>query len=162
MGVRTERRIEREELGEPVGSLWVAPCDGLRAVRVEQDELPLMIDEIPMVAMLAQHAAGDSWFLGGAELRVKESDRLTGIAQAILDLGGHAGAEGDDLVVAGGGLEGGAGQARGDHRMAMAMMVSALGAHAPVEVDDAEAAEVSFPGFMETLLTLGADVEVIG
>jgi 3-phosphoshikimate 1-carboxyvinyltransferase len=161
MGVRTERRIEREELGEPVGELWVAPCPGVRSVRVEHDEIPLVIDEIPILAMLAQLANGDSWFLGAAELKVKESDRLAAIAQGILALGGHAGVEGNDLVVAGGGLEGGIAHAGGDHRMAMALIVAASGARGPVEVDGADAADVSFPGFAETISQMGASIEVL-
>ena len=73
-----------------------------------------------MLAMLAAHAGSDSRFLAAGELRVKESDRLEGIARGTRDLGGHAATEGNDLVVAGGGLEGGRADARGDHRMAMA------------------------------------------
>ncbi|HEY6567758.1 MAG TPA: 3-phosphoshikimate 1-carboxyvinyltransferase [Actinomycetota bacterium] len=161
MGVRTERRIEREELGEPVGQLWVAPCPGLRSVRVEASEIPLIIDEIPMLAMLAQLANGDSRFSGAGELKVKESDRLTAIAQGIIDLGGHAGVEGDDLVVVGGGLDGGRAVSGGDHRMAMALIAAAIGARGPVEVEGAEVAAVSFPGFVETLSRLGASIEVL-
>jgi 3-phosphoshikimate 1-carboxyvinyltransferase len=161
MGVHTERRIEREQMGEPVGELWVAPCRGLRPVRVEAAEIPLVIDEIPILAVLAQHAGGDSWFLGAAELKVKESDRLTGIARGILDLGGHAGVEGDDLVVAGGGLEGGVCTSGGDHRMAMALLVAALGARGSVEVEGVEAADVSFPGFVQLMTDLGAISEVV-
>ena len=161
MGVHTERRIERSEVGEPVGDLWVAPCPGLRPVRVAASEIASVIDEIPILAMLAQHADGDSWFLGVAELKVKESDRLAAIAEGILDLGGHAGAEGADLVVAGGGLDGGTGRSGGDHRMAMALMVAALRARGPVEVDGVESADVSFPGFVPTLNALGASIEVV-
>lgn len=158
MGVRTEARVTRIELGEPVGRLEVLPCDGLNGTRVTPEELPLVIDEVPVLAALAAHAAGDSWFLGAAELRVKESDRLGGLAMAIGALGGNAAVEGDDLVVAGGGLEGGLGDAGGDHRMAMALCVAGLAARAAVEVEGVEAADVSFPGFVETLQTLGAGI----
>jgi 3-phosphoshikimate 1-carboxyvinyltransferase len=162
MGVRTEARIERTELGESVGALWVAPCDGVRATRVTADELPLVIDEVPILAMLATGATADTWFLGAAELRVKESDRLAALGRGIADLGGHGGVEGDDLVVAGGGLSGGAADARGDHRMAMAFVVAGLAAGSQVEVDDVEAADVSFPGFVPALAALGAEIEVLG
>ena len=139
----------------------MAPCEGIRATRVEEWELPLVIDEVPVLALLASHARGDSWFLGAGELRVKESDRLAGVADGIIALGGHAAAEGDDLVVAGGGLEGGRGDAQGDHRMAMAFAVAALAAQRPIEVDGMEAADVSFPGFVPTLIGLGASIEVV-
>ena len=121
-----------------------------------------MIDEVPVLALLAAHAGSDSWFLGAGELRVKESDRLEGIASGIRVLGGHAAAEADDLVVAGGGLEGGRCDAHGDHRMAMAFVVSALAARGTVEVEGAETAEVSFPGFARCLAVLGAPVEPVG
>ncbi len=159
MGVPTEQRVQREELGEPVGDVHVLSSDGIHPVRVGADELPLVIDEVPVLAMLAAHAASDSWFIEAGELRVKESDRLEGLAAGIRNLGGHAAAEGDDLVVAGGGLEGGRVNAHDDHRMAMAFAVSALAAHRSVEVDGIESAEVSFPGFVHRLAALGASIE---
>jgi 3-phosphoshikimate 1-carboxyvinyltransferase len=160
MGVRTERSVEAHELGEPVGSVWVAAGAGVGQVRVEPGEMPLVIDEIPMLALLAAHAGAESSFLGAGELRVKESDRLEGIAAGIRALGGQAAAEGDDLVVAGGGLGGGRCDGRGDHRMAMAFAVAALGARGPVEVDGIESADVSFPGFVDVMRSVGADFEV--
>ena len=160
-GIHAEVRVDHVEVGEPVGELWVAPCDGISPTRIEASELPLVIDEVPVLALLASHAGGDSWFLGAGELRVKESDRMTGVADGIIALGGHAAVEGDDLVVAGGGLEGGLGDARGDHRMAMAFAVAGLAAQRPIEVDGMEAADVSFPGFVSTLSGLGASIEVV-
>ena len=161
MGVRTEARVGRRELGEPVGELWVGPCDGVRGTRVTEEELPLVIDEVPILAMMATHASSDTWFLGAGELRVKESDRLGALGRGIADLGGHGGVEGDDLVVAGGGLEGGSAHAHGDHRMAMAFVVAGLAAGAPVEIEDVAAADVSFPGFVPALQALGASIEVL-
>lgn len=160
MNVRVERRITHEEVGEPVGDLWIPACAGITPTRVEADELPLVIDEVPVLALLAAHARGDSWFLAASELRHKESDRLAGVAGGIRDLGGHAAAEGDDLVVAGGGLAGGAADARGDHRMAMAFAISALAATEPCDISGMESAEVSFPGFVPLLRHLGATVEL--
>ena len=161
MGVRTERRIEREEIGEPVGDLWVAPCEAISSVRVDDAEVPLVIDEIPLLAVLASHADGESRFMGAGELRFKESDRLDGVARAIVDLGGEAAVEGDDLVVAGGGLQGGTTGAVGDHRMAMAITVAAIGSRGPVEVEGMEAVDVSFPGFIEAMRGLGGSIEVV-
>ena len=132
MGVATDSAIEREEVGEPVGSSTWSRCDGLVGTRVEPDELPLVIDEVPVLAALAAHARGETWFLGAAELRVKESDRIAAIAAGLRALGGHAGDEGADLVVAGGGLAGGSAPPAGDHRMAMAFVVAALAADGPV------------------------------
>jgi 3-phosphoshikimate 1-carboxyvinyltransferase len=161
MGIRTEARLEGEVLGEPIGQLWVAPCRGITGARVEPSELPLVIDEVPVLAALAAHGRGDSWFMDAGELRLKESDRLAAIVGGIRALGGHAGIEGDDLVLAGGGLGGGVADAVGDHRIAMALAVSALAAEQPVEIDGTEVADVSFPGFWSLLASLGADIEVV-
>jgi 3-phosphoshikimate 1-carboxyvinyltransferase len=81
------------------------------------------------------------------------------IAGGLRSLGGHTGDEGSDLVVAGGGLQGGRVGSGGDHRMAMALTVAALGAEGPSVVEGIEAAEVSFPGFAALLRDLGARVE---
>lgn len=159
MGVRTRITVVREELGEPVGELWVAPDAELVGVEVGADELPLVIDEVPVLALLATHARGETWFAEVGELRVKESDRLAGIARGIVELGGHAGAEGDDLVISGLGLRGGVADAQGDHRLAMAFAVAALRADAPCEVSGMEAADVSFPGFLSVMRRLGAVFE---
>ncbi len=159
MGVRTRTEVQRHELGEPVGLLAIEAGGGLRGTTVTEDELPLLIDEVPVLAMLAAHAAGETWFLGAGELRVKESNRLGGVSDAIRTLGGAAEVEGDDLVVAGGGLRGGHASSAGDHRMAMALAVAALGAETAVTIEGMEAADVSFPGFVGTLGELGARVE---
>jgi 3-phosphoshikimate 1-carboxyvinyltransferase len=161
MGIRTETRVERVEVGEPVGDLWVGGGASIVAIRVEEEELPLVIDEVPVLALLAAHAERDTWFLGAGELRLKESDRLAAIARGVRGLGGHAADEGDDLVVAGGGLDGGVADAVGDHRMAMALGVGALGARAACVIEGMEWADVSFPGFLEALAAVGARVEVI-
>jgi 3-phosphoshikimate 1-carboxyvinyltransferase len=158
MGVRTRITVEREELGEPVGELSVAPGADLVGTEVGPDELPLIIDEVPVLALLATHARGDTWFADAGELRVKESDRLAGIARGIVALGGHAGAEGDDLVVSGLGLRGGSADARGDHRLAMAFAVAGIRADTQCEVSGMESADVSFPGFLSVMRGLGAQV----
>jgi 3-phosphoshikimate 1-carboxyvinyltransferase len=159
MGVRVDIRPTGEELGEPVGDLWVAPGAELRATQVAASELPLVIDEVPVLALMATHARGETRFMGAAELRAKESDRLTGVADGVRALGGHVDVEGDDLVMPGLGLRGGVADSRGDHRLAMAFAVAALAADAPSEIEGIEAADVSFPGFVETLRALGASVE---
>ncbi len=162
MGIRVETSVEREELGEPVGSMTVRPTLDIVPVHVEVGEIPLVIDEVPVLAVLAAHATGESWFVGVQELRVKESDRVDALVRGIRGLGGHAGDEGDEMVVAGGGLSGGSADSGGDHRMAMSFAVAALAAERPCEVRGAEAADVSFPGFARTLATLGAHIEEIG
>ncbi len=162
MGVRTQSRVDRLEMGEPVGEIWVAAADGVRATQVHGEELPLVIDEVPILAIMASLAHGETRFAGAGELRVKESDRLGALVRQIGSLGGSCQVEHDDLVVAGGAPLGGAAHAGGDHRIAMALVIAGLAAGTPVEVDDVGAADVSFPGFLPLLRTLGASIEVMG
>jgi 3-phosphoshikimate 1-carboxyvinyltransferase len=159
MGIVTTCTTEHETVGEPVGTIEVAPCSGVLPTRVAAEEIALVIDEIPVLAAIATHARSDSWFIGAGELRVKESDRLEALTRGVRALGGIAAGEGDDLVIGGGGLAGGRIEIDGDHRIAMAMTVSALGADAPVVIAGIEAAEVSFPGFVQALAALGAEIE---
>lgn len=158
MGAGTEQRVTGEQLGEPVGELFVARTAGLRGTEVTAPELPLVIDEVPVLAALAAHADGETRFAGGAELRAKESDRLAGVAKMVRDLGGRARVEGEELVVEGEGLAGGRTSARRDHRLAMAAAVAALRARASCEIDGMEWAHVSFPGFLTALRALGARI----
>lgn len=159
MGGIVEAEIGSVSLGEPIGTLEVRSGSNLRGIDVSGGEVADAIDEIPALALLSALAEGPSRFRGVGELRVKESDRVAGIIAAIRGLGGSAEAEGDDLVVSGGGLAGGRVEPRGDHRIAMAAAVAGLGSRAGAEIAGAECAAVSFPGFADALRSLGADVE---
>jgi 3-phosphoshikimate 1-carboxyvinyltransferase len=159
MGIEVETEVEDEQLGEPVGTMRVGSTGDLRPAHVDEDELPLVVDEVPVLAALAVHASGESRFEGAGELRVKESDRLGAVSEGIRALGGEAAVDGDALVVGGGGLAGGSAGSAGDHRIAMALAVSALAASGPSEIDGVESADVSFPGFAATLVSLGAGLE---
>jgi 3-phosphoshikimate 1-carboxyvinyltransferase len=159
MGIEVDTEVEAEVLEEPVGTMHLRPAGGVRPVRVEPEDLPLVLDEVPVLAAIAAHAAGESRFEGAGELRVKESDRLTAMVEGIRGLGGEASIDGEDLVVAGGGLRGGSARAAGDHRIAMALTVSALAAETVSEIHGIESAAVSFPGFTAVLAALGAGLE---
>lgn len=160
MGVPIETVSIGDSVGEPVGDVHVLEAGDITSSTVTLSELPLVIDEVPALAALAVHGDGETRFLGAGELRVKESDRLAGLTKGIHDLGGDAEVVGDSLVVAGGGLAGGVADAAGDHRLAMALTVGALAARGPSEIVGIEAADVSFPGFVEVLRSLGAPVQV--
>ena len=162
MGIEAEVLHLKEEVGEPVGQIRVTPTGHLTGTRIAGEELPTVIDEVPILALLAAFASGETRFSEAGELRVKEADRLRGLADGIRELGGRAETESNDLVVEGVGLEGGRADARGDHRLAMAFTVGALAAAAPSEVDGIEAADVSYPGFVKALRALGADLEFAG
>lgn len=151
MGARVDRENQREWLGEPVADLVARPAD-LRAVTVDAGEIPSLIDEIPMLAVLASRAAGTSRFREVGELRVKESDRLSLIARNLATLGVDARVDGDDLLVTGTDRPPrGRVVTEGDHRIAMAFAVLGKVKGASVVVDNMACAEVSFPQFAETL-----------
>ena len=162
MGIDVAVRALVERVGEPVGELEVVGTGPIVGTTVEPGELPLLIDEVPVLAAIAAHARGETRFAGAAELRAKESDRLATVVSLVRELGGDAGAQGDDLVVAGGGLRGGRTSSNGDHRIAMAAAVAALAADGPSEVDGIDDSAVSFPGFAGALAALGARIEDAG
>jgi 3-phosphoshikimate 1-carboxyvinyltransferase len=156
MGAIVEVEETGHEAGEPVGSIR-ARASSLRGTRVEEPEVPLAIDELPLVGLLGCFAEGETIVRGAAELRHKESDRVAGVVDAIRALGGEAEAFEDGFVVMGaGGLDGGAMDSRGDHRLAMLGAVAGLASRSGVQVDGFEAAAVSYPGFERDLRSLTA------
>ena len=161
MGVRTRISVDGEQLGEPVGTIQVERCARILPTLIDATELATVIDEVPVLVMLAAHADGETRVRGAGELRVKESDRFAAILAGIEALGGVGAGEGDDLVIAGGGLAGGVANGGGDHRIAMALAVGALAARGPSTIEGIEVADVSFPGFVRALASLGAGVEVL-
>ena len=149
-------RIENARLegGEPVGDLVVSPAP-LRATVVGAGEIPALIDEIPLLAVLAARAEGCTRFHDVGELRVKESDRLGLLAANLRAVGVDAAAEGDTLSVVGGSAPPrGPVRTDGDHRLAMAFAVLGTVAGARIRIDDPDCAAVSFPGFRETLRSI--------
>ncbi len=139
---------------EPVSDLDVAH-GALEATVVEPEEVPLAIDELPLVALLGCFAEGDTIVRGAQELRVKESDRIAGVVEGLRSLGADIEGTEDGFAVHGtGGLRGGAIDARGDHRMAMLGAVAGLASEEGVEVRGMDAAAVSYPGFVEDLARL--------
>lgn len=140
--------------GEPVGDYAVSPSE-LRGTIVTPSEVAGVIDEIPMLAVLASRARGESRFLDVGELRVKESDRLSLLAQNLRAIGAKAAVEGNNLIVEGGSSPPkGKVKTEGDHRIAMAFEVLNAIKGASVNVDNIECAAVSFPTFSETLRTI--------
>ena len=141
---------------EPIGDLDVA-ASTLEATEVEPAEIPLAIDEIPLVALMAVFAEGDTVVRGAGELRVKESDRITGVVEGLAGLGADIEATEDGFAVRGSGsLRGGTIASRGDHRLAMLGAVAGLASEEGVEVEGFEAVAVSYPGFVKHLEQLQA------
>ena len=159
MGAVVELSGERLQSGEIVADARIR-CSPLRPCHVTADRIAAMIDEIPALAMTCALADGESVIEGLAELRVKESDRLGAIVAGLAASGVTAMVDGDALRIFGRGkVRGGASVATsGDHRIAMAFLTLGLAAEEPIEVDGAEMIGTSFPGFVEVMKSLGADI----
>jgi len=149
----------RRDAGEPMARLRVR-ASKLRGVEVPPERAPSMIDEYPILAVAAAFAEGITRMRGLKELRVKESDRLAATAEMLRANGVTVEIEGDDLIVHGKGRPSGAGDVKThmDHRIAMAALVMGLGAENPVRVDDSAFITTSFPGFVELMRSVGADL----
>jgi 3-phosphoshikimate 1-carboxyvinyltransferase len=139
---------------EPICELDVS-YGPIEATTVEAGEVPLAIDELPLVALLGVFADGETVVRGAAELRVKESDRIATVVDGLRGLGAQIEALADGFVVQGTGeLRGGVLEAHGDHRLAMLGAVAGLASRDGVEVVGMEAAAVSYPGFTADLQRL--------
>ena len=148
----------REEGGEPVADIRVR-ASSLTGVQVPAERAPSMIDEYPILAVVAAFARGRTEMLGLAELKVKESDRLTATAAGLIANGVEAVADGDTLIVEGTGTAprgGGTVATHLDHRIAMAFLTMGLASREPVTVDDTSVIATSFPEFRELMERLGA------
>jgi 3-phosphoshikimate 1-carboxyvinyltransferase len=149
-----EEPTEEIPVDEPTSDLDVA-AGPLVGTTVEAGEVPLAIDELPLVALLGCFAEGETVVTGAGELRLKESDRIAGIVDGLNGLGGDLEATEDGFVVRGtGGLRGGRIDSLGDHRLAMVGAVAGLASAEGVEVVGMDAAAVSYPGFADDLAAL--------
>ncbi len=145
--------VDAQDGPEPTGTLRVRH-GGLGPVTIAPDEVPGVIDELPALAALATFGGGMS-VTGAAELRVKESDRIADLVRGLRALGAEAEEWPDGFRIgAPDRLRGGAADAAGDHRLAMAFALAALGATGPSTIDGAEAVSVSYPGFFTALESL--------
>ncbi len=145
----------RDQESEPVGDLEVSHAR-LRPFTVGAEEVPSLVDEIPILAVLATQAEGTTVIGGAGELRHKESDRLRTMAAGLAAMGAEVEESQDGLRIHGPcALRGGALSAEGDHRVAMALAVAALVARGATAIEGAEAVDISYPGFFETLYALG-------
>ena len=160
MGADLVFESPRQEGGEPVADLRARHSPGMTGVTVPPERAAAMIDEYPILAVVAANAEGPTHMPGTAELRVKESDRIDAMAQGLRACGARVDETEDSFTVHGlgpGGLPGGATvAARLDHRIAMAFLIAGMAARAPVTVDDAGPIATSFPDFRPLMERLGA------
>jgi 3-phosphoshikimate 1-carboxyvinyltransferase len=152
MGGRIAVFNRRSANGEPVADLEVRSAP-LLATEIEADEVPRLVDELPLFALLASQARGESVVKGAQELRVKETDRIETVTNSLRPLGVRIVASDDGFRVRGVPTRprGGAMASSGDHRLAMLGAVAGAVSKQGVEIEDAEAVAVSFPGFFELL-----------
>ncbi|HVZ76354.1 MAG TPA: hypothetical protein VG818_00065, partial [Gemmatimonadaceae bacterium] len=151
MGAHVAIEDERLEAGEPVASVRVRG-GGLHAIQVSGDEVPSMIDELPLVACLAARARGETRITGAGELRVKESDRIAAMVANLRAVGAEAHELPDGIVVRGTKAPlRGAVVTHGDHRIAMGFGVLGALDGSAIELDDRACVDVSFPGFWTLL-----------
>ena len=158
MGASIEKIATRDD-GEEVADLRVVTSK-LKGVEVPPERAPSMIDEYPVLAVAAAFAEGVTRMRGLKELRVKESDRLEATAAMLRNNGISVEIEGDDLIVHGKGMAQGGGEVEThmDHRIAMSALVMGLASEQPVRIDDSAFIATSFPGFVELMRSLGADL----
>ena len=148
VGILTRRRFGQE----PGGDLEVRAAE-LTATEIDAREVPVLVDELPLFALLAAHARGTSRVRGAEELRLKESDRIDALVDALRALGLRAKAHEDGFEVTGVPTrpKGGRIDARGDHRIAMLGAVAGVASREGVEIEGFESVGVSFPGFHDLL-----------
>jgi 3-phosphoshikimate 1-carboxyvinyltransferase len=159
MGASIERLGTRKVGGEEIADLRVRGGT-LRGVEVPAARAPAMIDEYPVLAVAAAFAEGTTIMRGLKELRVKESDRLAGTAELLRANGVTVDVAGDDLIVIGQGRARGGGlvATHMDHRIAMSALVMGIASVRGVKIDDASFIATSFPGFVDLMRGLGADL----
>lgn len=159
MGAQIETLQTRDDGGEEVADLRVVTSQ-LKGVDVPAERAPAMIDEYVVLGVAAAFAEGITRMRGLKELRVKESDRLEATADMLRVNGVNVAIEGDDLIVHGKGKVAGGGEVKThmDHRIAMSALVMGLASEQPVRVDDSAFIATSFPGFIELMRSLGADL----
>ena len=152
MGAHLQIFNRRRAGREQVGDVQIQYSE-LGAVEVDADEVPRLVDELPLVALLASHARGKSIVRGAAELRVKESDRIEAVTDGLRACGAKVQSREDGWTITGvpTRLRGGRVDARGDHRIAMLGAVAGLASREGVDLEGAETVAISFPGFFELL-----------
>ena len=157
MGAKLEVQEGAAIAGEPRGAVQVRHC-ALQGTEIAGAEVPMAIDELPLLALAGCYAEGETVIRDAAELRHKESDRIATVCEGLVALGGDVEPTDDGMIVrGGGGLRGGILDARGDHRLALLGAVAGVASREGVTVRGFDVAEVSYPGFESSLASLASD-----
>ena len=154
MGADITRLNERSDSGEPTADLLVRHSS-LKGTVIEGDLIPTLIDELPVIAVMAALAKGTTVIRNAAELKVKESDRIQVMTENLTRMGARVEATEDGMIIHGGSsLQGAIIDSHQDHRVAMSFAVAALAAEGETEIRDAECVSISYPGFYQDLASL--------
>lgn len=152
MGARVDREAETSRAGDPVATLRVRGGQSLRGTDIRPAEVPSLLDEIPLLAVVASQASGETRVSGARELRVKESDRLKQLVLGLRAMGADIDELDDGFVLRGPArLRAAEIDAAHDHRIAMAFAIAGLAADGETRVEGAEWADISYPGFFRQL-----------
>lgn len=149
MGASMKVEVEDETAAEPTATITIETSN-LKATTIEGDIIPRLIDEIPILALLATQAEGTTIIRDAEELKVKETDRITAVVNELKKLGANIEATDDGMIIHGPTkLHGGKLQSYGDHRIGMMGAIAALISNEPVEIDDTDCIAVSYPTFFD-------------
>jgi 3-phosphoshikimate 1-carboxyvinyltransferase len=161
MGADISITNEKKVGGEPVGDIRVRHAS-LKGIHIPEDQVPLAIDEFPVLFIAAVCAEGETVLSGAEELRVKESDRIQVMADGLAQLGVRTDVKPDGIVIRQSSMSGGTVYSHGDHRIAMAFSVAALRAQGDIIINDCANVATSFPNFVELASRVGMKVSVEG
>ena len=155
MNAQLKLMDERQVAGEPVADVLVRTSD-LKGIELSGDTVPLLIDEIPVIAVAAAVADGETVIKDAQELRVKESDRIESSISWLRAAGINAEGTSDGMIISGNQkINGGSFQSYDDHRLAMSLGIAGLISEQPITISDPDVASISYPGFWETVKELG-------
>ena len=155
MNARLKLMDERQVAGEPVADILVRTSD-LKGIELSGDTVPLLIDEIPVIAVAAAVADGETVIKDAQELRVKESDRIESSISWLRAAGINAEGTSDGMIISGNQkINGGSFQSYDDHRLAMSLGIAGLISEQPITISDPDVASISYPGFWGTVKELG-------
>ena len=155
MGAEIKIENVRSVSGEEVGDIIVSYSSDLKATEIRGEEIPKLIDEIPIIALLATQAEGETIIRDAQELRVKESDRIKSTVENLRTIGAEVEELPDGMIIRGKTpLKGGRIKSYGDHRIAMTFTIASLITEETIEIDDVECIKTSYPRFFEDLIQL--------
>lgn len=162
MGARVEILEKVDGIGEPYGTVKISN-EGLQGTEISGDLIPRLIDELPVIALLATQADGTTIIKDAGELRVKETDRIAAVTSELAKIGANIEATDDGMIIHGPTeLSGGTLASYGDHRLGMMAAIAALIASAPIRIEDPACIAISYPGFFTDLETLAVSKNAKG